>query len=148
MSPIKAQAMIMYITLISVNAEIKRAPPIRMYEKRPFGHFLYIETNAFITRARTPARIPIKAYFTALYSLNSLRTREISEIITKEGRTTPNVAQKAPKKPATLYPTKVAEFMAIGPGVLSAMAKISRISSPLSHLCLSQISFSIIGIIA
>ena len=38
-------------------------------------------------------------------------------MITKEGSTTPSVAKKLPQKPATLYPTKVALLMAIGPGV-------------------------------
>ena len=41
-------------------------------------------------------------------------------MIRKEGRTTPQVAQTAPRKPATRFPINVAALMAIGPGVDSA----------------------------
>ena len=50
-------------------------------------------------------------------------------MITNEGITMPRVEKNAPQNPHTLYPTKVAEFIAIGPGVDSAIARISRISS-------------------
>ncbi len=35
----------------------------------------------------------------------------------QEGRMQPKVAQRAPEKPAIFSPTKVAELIAIGPGV-------------------------------
>ena len=38
--------------------------------------------------------------------------------IIHEGRMHPNVAARAPGIPAILIPTKVAEFTAIGPGVI------------------------------
>jgi len=37
-------------------------------------------------------------------------------IIKKEGDVTPRVAAADPQNPPTLYPTKVAVFMAMGPG--------------------------------
>ena len=36
----------------------------------------------------------------------------------QEGRIRPKVAQRAPEKPAIFSPTKVAELIAIGPGVI------------------------------
>ena len=39
----------------------------------------------------------------------------------QEGKIQPKVAATAPKTPAILIPTKVAEFTAMGPGVISAM---------------------------
>ena len=53
----------------------------------------------------------------------------------------PTVPNKAPSTPATRYPTKVAELMAMGPGVDSAMAIISRISSSVIHFFFSTVSF-------
>ena len=50
------------------------------------------------------------------------------QIIKKDGSATPKVAIAAPEIPATLYPIKVAEFIAIGPGVDSAIAIISALS--------------------
>ena len=47
----------------------------------------------------------------------------------KLGIITAIVASVAPKIPATLYPTNVAALIAIEPGVLSAIATISKISS-------------------
>ena len=52
-------------------------------------------------------------------------------ITANEGMTAPSVASSAPRKPPTRQPTKVALFIAIGPGVDSAIAMISRISSSL-----------------
>ena len=43
----------------------------------------------------------------------------------QEGSTQPKVAINAPGIPATWMPTKVAELMAMGPGVISAMAMMS-----------------------
>ena len=54
-------------------------------------------------------------------------------MIRKDGSTTPAVAATAPFVPATFFPMNVAELIAIGPGVDSAMAITSRISSLLIH---------------
>ena len=52
----------------------------------------------------------------------------------QEGRTQPAVAQRAPAKPPTRVPTKVAELMAMGPGVIWEMVIRSvnseRVSQP------------------
>lgn len=61
-------------------------------------------------------------------------------MIIKEGRTTPRVAKIPPNTPSLFVPINVAVFTAIGPGVLSAMAKMSPSSLLLIHLCLSTTS--------
>ena len=50
-------------------------------------------------------------------------------IIIRDGNVIPRVAKKAPVYLHTLYPTKVDVFMAMGPGVDSAIAITSKISS-------------------
>ena len=45
--------------------------------------------------------------------------------MTQEGSTLPAVATRAPGRPATWIPTKVAALRAMGPGVISAMAMTS-----------------------
>ena len=57
----------------------------------------------------------------------------INNIITKDGNTTPKVAHTAPKTPPCEYPTKVAIFTAIGPGVDSETAIIFKSSSSVSQ---------------
>ena len=52
-----------------------------------------------------------------------------------EGSTHPSVATSAPGIPATRFPTNVAELMAMGPGVISAMVTRSANSPILSQLC-------------
>lgn len=69
-------------------------------------------------------------------------------IIRKEGDVTPMVAAADPQNPPTLYPTKVAAFMAMGPGVICEMAIISRNWSTESQWWMSIISFLMRGIIA
>ena len=62
----------------------------------------------------------------------------------------PTVEKSAPRKPFTLYPTKVAAFIAMGPGVASAMACIDPMTATIiSVLFLDEelTGFSILGII-
>ena len=54
---------------------------------------------------------------------------EITKIMTKEGKTMPKVATSEPRNPACLNPTKVAQLIAIGPGVDSAITVTFIISS-------------------
>ena len=68
--------------------------------------------------------------------------------MTKDGKTIPNVAANAPIKPAFLYPVKVAQLMAMGPGVDSAMTVTFIISSWVIHCFLSTQLFSIMEIMA
>ena len=70
------------------------------------------------------------------------------EIIVNAGRTTPRVAHMAPAIPATLLPINVAELIAMGPGVASAIATISSISSSLVQPYLSTASLEMRGSIA
>ena len=61
----------------------------------------------------------------------------------KEGSTTPSVVSTPPSSPCRLVPMKVAIFMEMAPGVLSAMANTSRSSSCVSQARLSTTSCSI-----
>ena len=54
-----------------------------------------------------------------------------------DGRMQPKVATTAPAAPAIRRPTKVAEFTAMGPGVISAMVMRSVNSAMLSQPWLS-----------
>jgi hypothetical protein len=69
-------------------------------------------------------------------------------MIIKDGSTTPIVEKVDPSTPLTLYPIYVAELMAIGPGVDSAIATISRNSSFVIQPFFSTSSLSISASIA
>ena len=60
-----------------------------------------MDHRAFRIRARTPARIPKKAYWTTFMDWNSRSTKAMAVMTRKDGRTTPRVAQRAPVKPQT-----------------------------------------------
>ena len=92
--------------------------------------------------------MPKNAYLTGFKSEKSRSKTAISEMMINEGSTTPSVAHALPKTPPTRNPTKVAELMAMGPGVDSAMARISKISSSEIQPCFSTVSRWISGIIA
>ena len=128
-------------TLMLRNAVIRNAAAITTYETALFGHCLYIDQSALRISASTPARMPLKAYCTSRTLWNALRTKEMPKMMRKEGSTTPSVASSAPRKPHTRKPTKVAALTAIGPGVDSAMATISRTSSSVIQPRFSVISF-------
>ena len=66
----------------------------------------------------------------------------------QEGSTHPRVATSAPGSPASLTPTKVAELMAMGPGVIWEMVTRSVNSSIVSQPCSSTICPWIRGIAA
>ena len=68
--------------------------------------------------------------------------------IIHEGRMHPNVAASAPGIPAILIPTKVAEFTAIGPGVICEIEIKSVNSTIVSQPCLVTICSCINGIAA
>jgi len=63
-------------------------------------------------------------------------------MIIYDGNTTPNVAIREPGS-LNSYPTHVAAFIAIGPGVLSAIPIILRNSSSLIHFSLQLEFYSI-----
>ena len=83
--PARAQNIITYNTLISNTATAINDKAIKMYENKPLGHFLYIVTSAFISNAKTPARMPKNAYFTAFSSENRSSINDIARIITNDG---------------------------------------------------------------
>ena len=83
-----------------------------------------------VTRMETPAEAIMattagRSEFSTLCRALSLRYRRYSQAMkvtmTQEGRMQPRVAAKAPGRPAILMPTKVAELMAMGPGVIWEM---------------------------
>ena len=95
-----------------------------------------------IIRASTPALIPLKAYCMIFMLWNSLSTKDIIRIIQVGWYSqTPSVANSAPQKPQIRKPTKVAALIAIGPGVDSEIATISRISLSVIQCFFSTISF-------
>ena len=65
-----------------------------------------------------------------------------------DGRTTPAVAATAPAMPRCLKPVKVAQFIAIGPGVDSAITVTSISSSSVIHPRFSTHSCSMTGSMA
>ena len=73
---------------------------------------------------------------------------EISRIMTNDGSMTPIVAATAPEIPFFFIPTYVAQLIAMGPGVDSAITVISVISSHVIHSFFATHAFSIRGIIA
>ena len=74
--------------------------------------------------------------------------RAIRVTMMQEGRMQPAVAMSAPGMPAILMPTKVAELMAIGPGVIWEMVMRSVNSLMLSHPWISTICSWIRGMAA
>lgn len=60
----------------------------------------------------------------------------------------PTVAANMPGMPATRMPTNVAELMAMGPGVISAMVTRSVNSCMVSHACRVTVSLWISGMAA
>lgn len=83
----------------------------------------------------TPTLIPCKNLTIIENSFRELKNNERIKIIINDGNTIPRVDIKEPKKPQTLYPIKVAQFIEIGPGVHSEIEKISKSSSDVMNLC-------------
>ena len=73
---------------------------------------------------------------------------EIKEMITNGGIIVPIIATSVPARPASLYPTTIAPFTAIGPGVISAIV-IRFVNSLMeSQLCRFTTCSCISGIAA
>lgn len=110
--------------------------------------FFNIVIPAFNISRPTPTLIPVNALATKGMLKKSSKIVEITRMIANDGSTTPSVEKTAPRTPAILYPTKVAQLIAIGPGVDSAITAISIISSWVIHFFLSTQQFSITEIMA
>ena len=113
-----------------------------------FGIFLIIFRAASRIRMPTAILMPRKAWAIQVMARKSSRKREMAKTMQKLGSTMPNVAASAPAKPFCRKPTKVAQLMAIGPGVDSAMTVISIISSWLIQCFCSTQACSIREIMA
>ena len=70
-----------------------------------------------------------------------LRSSESERLPRRSWPRPPSVAVSAPGTPASLVPTNVAALIAIGPGVISAMATRSANSCRLSQLCCVTITY-------
>ena len=70
-----------------------------------------------------------------------LRSSESGRLPRRSWPRPPSVAVSAPGTPASLVPTNVAALIAIGPGVISAMATRSANSCRLSQLCCVTITY-------
>lgn len=108
-----------------MNIAKKAVIAIMKLKKLCFIFLTNIET-ALPIKTITAARIPLKNASRALFSLKVDIKIDIPMMIKKEGREAPSVATIAPGIPATLPPIKVATFMAIGPGLISEIVKISE----------------------
>lgn len=86
-----------------------------------------IATTAGLREFKIPCSIVILRYFKY--------KRANSVTMTQEGRIHPSVATAAPGIPAILIPTKVAELIAIGPGVICEIVIRSVNSFMLSQPC-------------
>lgn len=85
-------------------------------------------TSPIATEPITPTTIGFKklSVFVITVRLLYLNKKYDSNItITNDGKTKPNVATNEPRKPPIVVPTKVAEFIAIGPGVICEIVSIS-----------------------
>src|SRR5690554_4647176 len=102
--------------------------------------------TAAAINAATPTPIPWRA-MPYLLALSLARSLAKITMIMMEGATTPKVARAAPGIPAYWYPTKVAELIAMGPGVISEMAMMLRNSAWFSQPW-AMISFCMRGIMA
>lgn len=80
------------------------------------------EMTAALIRPTTAGRSPDNTPLTKRFSEKAAKHFATSIMMIKEGRTTPKVAQKAPKRPPASIPTYVEILMAKGPGVLSLTA--------------------------
>ena len=103
---------------------------------------------ASIIRIIIAARIPSKANWIIDIDLNDTRKIDIMVIIINDGNITPKTAKNAPKNFPVLYPMKVAEFIAIGPGVDSATTIILFMSSSLIQWFFSTLSLCMREIMA
>ena len=92
-----------------------------------------IDTPAEAISATTAGLSPESIPFIISRFLNLKYTYASIDTIIQDGRTLPKVAIREPCRPATLVPTKVAAFIAMGPGVISAMVIRSVNSLRVSH---------------
>ena len=67
-----------------------------------FSTFLNIPMPVLIIKNATALLIPVKAYLTNLFCINSSKNRETIKMIVKDGKTTPAVAAMLPKTPLFL----------------------------------------------
>ena len=99
-------------------------------------------------RAQTQARTPVSACCTQGFSAKDQKKAEMMVTMIMGGTSTPRVARRDPDRPWTRYPQKVAVFTAMGPGVLSLTAKMSKMSLSSIQPSRRAISRRIRGIMA
>lgn len=103
------------LTLVNIAAQ-----SMAMYIIKAYGSLIALLKSLTMEvkiSTHTQARIPAKASLTISSSEKFEIKAAIMLIITTEGKTTPNVAKTPPMDFLSLYPTKVAVFTAMMPGV-------------------------------
>ena len=110
--------------------------------------FFHSFTTALRISTHTHTRIPAKALCTAGRCAKFWINAAIIVIITSDGNTTPSVANMPPRMPACFWPTKVAVFTAITPGVHWPIAYQSMTSSSVAQRRFSTTSRCRAGSIA
>ena len=106
-------------------------------------------TGAMIS-ATTAGRMPINIRLITwlFFIVSGVRKIAINKIIKNEGRMVPRAAARLPRNPRSLSPTETEMFTAKMPGIDCATASRSRNSALSIQWFLSQISRSMIEIIA
>ena len=102
--------------------------------------FLKKDSTALAIKTSTPTRMPRNKKPTHLLPMTRSKMYERATMIANDGRTTPRVAKIPPNTPSRFAPINVAVLIAIGPGVLSAIAKTSASSECVSQPFLSTTS--------
>ena len=119
------------ITIKNITAEQINENVPKTFHEKPSGKKTVFPTDtaAAAIRPITAGFNPVITPCTYLLLLNLAKNRATINIMTNEGRTTPKVAQNAPKTPPVSEPIYVDIFIANGPGVLSLTATKFTISS-------------------
>ena len=93
--------------------------------------FIFFTIFTAASKIRMPTAILMPRNALAIQAISRKRSRyeEIRKMMQNDGSTMPTVAARAPASPFCLYPTYVAQLIAIGPGVDSANTVIFIISS-------------------
>ena len=106
----------------------------------PYSAFFKITRLPDRMMPTTAARSSFSPFCQRSFLYNFSFIREIRNDMIQPGRIHAHVAKTAPGIPYRRIPTKEAALTAIGPGVISAMARISTKVSSVSQLSRSTIS--------
>ena len=112
---------------ISLQSMAKQEPKRMPRDSLVLAPFLSSIMAASKIKSPTAILIPWKAAASSFHVKKSYRNSEAARMTRKGGTKIPQVAARAPAIPACLYPVKVAQLMAMGPGVDSAITVIDKV---------------------